>query len=100
MLTNSGHSQDALDSHNRALVYSVPQATIDMNTAEEVTDAEEETGNAFAIAIRCPTGVHFVKGTSAKEKQWLVACLVVSERVDERAETSDRRERASQGCIT
>lgn len=48
----------------------VPQAVIDMNKVLEVSDAEDVTGNQFAIAITAPEKVHFVKGTSREESKW------------------------------
>ncbi len=50
----------------------IPQAVIDMNNVLEVADADDITGNSFAIAITANEKVHFVKGTSKEEKKWCV----------------------------
>ena len=67
MLLDDGQLTYALDENPET----IPQATIDMNQALEVIDAEELTGNSYAIGIRCPeSAIHFIKGTSTKEKTW------------------------------
>ncbi|XP_023228616.1 protein outspread-like isoform X1 [Centruroides sculpturatus] len=48
----------------------VPQAVIDMNHVLEVADAEDITGNQFALAITAPEKVHFIKGTCRDESKW------------------------------
>ncbi|GFQ74804.1 protein outspread [Trichonephila clavata] len=48
----------------------IPQGTIDMNKVLDVSDAENVTGNDFAISITTPDKVHFIKGTSKEESKW------------------------------
>jgi len=55
----------------------IPQAVIDMNNVLEVADAEDITGNQFAIAITANEKVHFVKGTSKEEKKWYRFLLII-----------------------
>ncbi|PRD36105.1 UNVERIFIED_CONTAM: osp [Trichonephila clavipes] len=41
-----------------------------MNKVLDVSDAENVTGNDFAISITTPDKVHFIKGTSKEESKW------------------------------
>ena len=51
----------------------IPQQVINMNSVEEVIDAEEVTGNQFSIGLKKgPHDALFIKGTSVKEKKWYV----------------------------
>ncbi|GAB6033297.1 hypothetical protein CHUAL_012893 [Chamberlinius hualienensis] len=54
----------------------IPQAVVDMTKVTEVCDAEEMTGSKFAIAIKTPDKVHFVKGTCKEESKWWFDVLV------------------------
>ncbi|KAL7635481.1 UNVERIFIED_CONTAM: hypothetical protein RMT77_014550 [Armadillidium vulgare] len=48
----------------------IPQGVIDMNRVLEVSEAEDVTGNQFALAITSPDRATFVKGTSREESRW------------------------------
>ncbi|KAG8195561.1 hypothetical protein JTE90_002187 [Oedothorax gibbosus] len=67
VLYDDGELAYSVDEHPET----VPQAVLDMNCVLEVADAENVTGNPFALAVTCPDKVHFIKGTSKEEsKKW------------------------------
>ncbi|XP_035221586.1 protein outspread-like isoform X2 [Stegodyphus dumicola] len=67
VLYDDGELAYSVDEHPET----VPQAVIDMNCVLEVADAENVTGNPFALAVTCPDKVHFIKGMSKDEsKKW------------------------------
>lgn len=48
----------------------VPQASVDMTSVLEVSEADGVTGHAHSLAITSPDRVTFVKGTSREEARW------------------------------
>ncbi|KAF9422244.1 hypothetical protein HW555_002053 [Spodoptera exigua] len=48
----------------------VPQASIDMTTVLEVSEADSVTGHSYSLAITAPERVTFVKGTCREEARW------------------------------
>ncbi|PRD26055.1 UNVERIFIED_CONTAM: osp [Trichonephila clavipes] len=67
VLYDDGELAYSVDEHPET----VPQAVIDMNCVLEVADAENVTGNPYALAVTCPDKVHFIKGMSKEEsKKW------------------------------
>lgn len=66
MLYDNDELTYSLDEHPET----VPQAVIDMQKVIDVFDADELTGNQFAIGLTTPEKLHFVKGTSKEEKKW------------------------------
>lgn len=55
----------------------VPQASVDMTTVLEVSEADSVTGHPHSIAITAPERVTFVKGTSREEARWWTDVLSV-----------------------
>ncbi|CAH0722026.1 unnamed protein product, partial [Brenthis ino] len=55
----------------------VPQASVDMTTVLEVSDADGVTGHAHSLAITAPDRVTFVKGTCREEARWWADVLSV-----------------------
>ncbi|GIZ00752.1 hypothetical protein CEXT_399662 [Caerostris extrusa] len=67
VLYDDGELAYSVDEHPET----VPQAVIDMNCVLEVADAENVTGNPYALAVTCPDKIHFIKGMSKEEsKKW------------------------------
>ncbi|GBL97192.1 Protein outspread [Araneus ventricosus] len=67
VLYDDGELAYSVDEHPET----VPQAVIDMNCVLEVADAENVTGNPYALAVTCPDKVHFIKGMNKEEsKKW------------------------------
>ncbi|CAH2086041.1 unnamed protein product [Euphydryas editha] len=48
----------------------VPQASVDMTTVLEVSEADSVTGHPHSLAITAPERVTFVKGTCREEARW------------------------------
>lgn len=55
----------------------VPQASVDMTTVLEVSDADSVTGHPHSLAITAPERVTFVKGTCREEARWWADVLSV-----------------------
>ena len=74
-LYEDGHLSYCLDEDPET----VPQEVMNMNNVEEVIDADELTGNEFAIGLKKSSNdMLFIKGTSFKEKKWYVNCVYSS----------------------
>ncbi|KAJ2953023.1 hypothetical protein O0L34_g7406 [Tuta absoluta] len=63
---NKGHEPDT-----------VPQASVDMTTVLEVSEADSVTGHPHSLAITAPERVTFVKGTCREEARWWADVLSV-----------------------
>lgn len=55
----------------------MPQASVDMTTVLEVSEADGVTGHAHSLAITAPERVTFVKGTCREEARWWADVLSV-----------------------
>ncbi|XP_026747714.1 protein outspread isoform X2 [Trichoplusia ni] len=66
VLYDDGELTYSLDEHPDT----VPQASIDMTTVLEVSEADSVTGHAYSLAITAPERVTFVKGTCREEARW------------------------------
>ncbi|CAH2073120.1 unnamed protein product, partial [Iphiclides podalirius] len=66
VLYDDGELTYSLDEHPDT----VPQASVDMTTVLEVSEADSVTGHAHSLAITAPERVTFVKGTSREEARW------------------------------
>ncbi|CAG5051067.1 unnamed protein product [Parnassius apollo] len=66
VLYDDGELTYSLDEHPDT----VPQASVDMTTVLEVSEADSVTGHAHSLAITAPDRVTFVKGTSREEARW------------------------------
>ncbi|KAF9824141.1 hypothetical protein SFRURICE_002262 [Spodoptera frugiperda] len=59
-----------LNRHPERIPDTVPQASIDMTTVLEVSEADSVTGHSYSLAITAPERVTFVKGTCREEARW------------------------------
>ncbi|KAJ8725935.1 hypothetical protein PYW08_004118 [Mythimna loreyi] len=75
VLYDDGELTYSLDEHPDT----VPQASIDMTTVLEVSEADSVTGHPFSLAITAPERVTFVKGTCREEARWWSDVLSVSD---------------------
>ncbi|XP_014370967.2 protein outspread [Papilio machaon] len=66
VLYDDGELTYSLDEHPDT----VPQASVDMTSVLEVSEADGVTGHAHSLAITTPDRVTFVKGTSREEARW------------------------------
>ncbi|XP_035436442.2 protein outspread isoform X2 [Spodoptera frugiperda] len=66
VLYDDGELTYSLDEHPDT----VPQASIDMTTVLEVSEADSVTGHSYSLAITAPERVTFVKGTCREEARW------------------------------
>ncbi|XP_075969980.1 myosin phosphatase Rho interacting protein outspread isoform X2 [Anticarsia gemmatalis] len=66
VLYDDGELTYSLDEHPDT----VPQASIDMTTVLEVSEADSVTGHPYSLAITAPERVTFVKGTCREEARW------------------------------
>ncbi|XP_047528318.1 protein outspread isoform X1 [Vanessa atalanta] len=66
VLYDDGELTYSLDEHPDT----VPQASVDMTTVLEVSEADSVTGHAHSLAITAPERVTFVKGTCREEARW------------------------------
>ncbi|XP_013145944.1 PREDICTED: protein outspread-like, partial [Papilio polytes] len=66
VLYDDGELTYSLDEHPDT----VPQASVDMTSVLEVSEADGVTGHAHSLAITSPDRVTFVKGTSREEARW------------------------------
>ncbi|XP_061383300.1 protein outspread isoform X3 [Danaus plexippus] len=73
VLYDDGELTYSLDEHPDT----VPQASVDMTTVLEVSEADSVTGHPHSIAITAPERVTFVKGTSREEARWWTDVLSV-----------------------
>ncbi|XP_053625354.1 protein outspread isoform X2 [Plodia interpunctella] len=73
VLYDDGELTYSLDEHPDT----VPQASVDMTTVLEVSDADSVTGHAHSLAITAPERVTFVKGTCREETRWWADVLSV-----------------------
>ncbi|XP_072943542.1 protein outspread isoform X2 [Epargyreus clarus] len=73
VLYDDGELTYSLDEHPDT----VPQASVDMTTVLEVSDADTVTGHAHSLAITTPDRVTFVKGTCREETRWWADVLSV-----------------------
>ncbi|XP_041976987.1 protein outspread isoform X2 [Aricia agestis] len=73
VLYDDGELTYSLDEHPDT----VPQASVDMTTVVEVSDADGVTGHPYSLAITAPERVTFVKGTCREEARWWADVLSV-----------------------
>ncbi|XP_052737691.1 protein outspread isoform X2 [Bicyclus anynana] len=73
VLYDDGELTYSLDEHPDT----VPQASVDMTTVLEVSDADSVTGHPHSLAITAPERVTFVKGTCREEARWWADVLSV-----------------------
>ncbi|XP_045490852.1 protein outspread isoform X1 [Colias croceus] len=73
VLYDDGELTYSLDEHPDT----VPQASIDMTTVLEVSEADSVTGHAHSLAVTAPERVTFVKGTCREEARWWADVLSV-----------------------
>ncbi|CAH2990443.1 unnamed protein product [Chilo suppressalis] len=73
VLYDDGELTYSLDEHPDT----VPQASIDMTSVLEVSEADGVTGHAHSLAITAPERVTFVKGTCREEARWWADVLAV-----------------------
>ncbi|XP_013195043.2 protein outspread isoform X2 [Amyelois transitella] len=73
VLYDDGELTYSLDEHPDT----VPQASVDMTTVLEVSDADSVTGHPHSLAITAPERVTFVKGTCREETRWWADVLSV-----------------------
>ncbi|XP_063822072.1 protein outspread isoform X3 [Ostrinia nubilalis] len=73
VLYDDGELTYSLDEHPDT----VPQASVDMTTVLEVSEADGVTGHAHSLAITAPERVTFVKGTCREEARWWADVLSV-----------------------
>ncbi|XP_052757460.1 protein outspread isoform X2 [Galleria mellonella] len=66
VLYDDGELTYSLDEHPDT----VPQASVDMTTVLEVSEADTVTGHPHSLAITAPERVTFVKGTCREEARW------------------------------
>lgn len=73
VLYDDGELTYSLDEHPDT----VPQASVDMTTVVEVSEADTVTGHPYSLAITAPERVTFVKGTCREEARWWTDVLSV-----------------------
>ncbi|KAM3961288.1 LOW QUALITY PROTEIN: myosin phosphatase Rho interacting protein outspread [Aphomia sociella] len=73
VLYDDGELTYSLDEHPDT----VPQASVDMTTVLEVSEADTVTGHQHSLAITAPERVTFVKGTCREEARWWADVLSV-----------------------
>ncbi|XP_049867373.1 protein outspread isoform X2 [Pectinophora gossypiella] len=73
VLYDDGELTYSLDEHPDT----VPQASVDMTTVVEVSEADSVTGHPHSLAITAPERVTFVKGTCREEARWWADVLSV-----------------------
>ncbi|XP_039746911.1 protein outspread isoform X2 [Pararge aegeria] len=73
VLYDDGELTYSLDEHPDT----VPQASVDMTTVLEVSEADSVTGHPHSLAITAPERVTFVKGTCREEARWWADVLSV-----------------------